>query len=76
MIALKLEKKDEQVVIVLDEASLAALALKVGDTVYMQRADFGVVALAEHDTDHDARLARGRAVLKRYQRTFEACSGS
>ena len=74
MIALKLEKKDQDIVIVLDEAALSALAVQVGDTVYLQRADFGVVALAEHDPDHEARTARGRALLKRYQRTFEAYS--
>jgi hypothetical protein len=76
MIAVKLEQRDEHIVAVFDEATLSALALKVGDTVYLQRADFGVVALAEHDPDHEARTARGRALLKRYQRTFEAYSGT
>lgn len=75
MIALKLEQQDGRIVAVFDESTLSALSLKAGDTVYVQRADFGVVALAEHDPDHDARTARGRALLKRYQRTFEAWSG-
>jgi hypothetical protein len=59
-------------VIVVSAEAREALGLKAGDTVYLHRADSAVIGSADHDTDHDARLARGRAFLKRYHRTFEA----
>lgn len=77
MIALKLERIGPQVALVFDEAAREALNLEVGDTVYVQRSVEGVIAIGEHDTDHEARAARGRALLKRYKKTFDSLeSGS
>ncbi|MFN3511681.1 MAG: hypothetical protein ACK41C_01440 [Phenylobacterium sp.] len=76
MIALKLERMGSDVVLVFDAATRKALNLEVGDTVHVQRTADGVIAIGEHDTDHEARVARGKAFLKRYRRSFENLAGS
>lgn len=74
MISLKLELIGQDIVIVFDEAARTALDLKLGDTVHFQRTDT-VIGVAAHDVDHDARIARGRSFLRRYQKTYDALSG-
>lgn len=70
MIPLKLERIGSEVVLVFDDAARQALNLEIGDTVYVQRSVEGVIAVGEHDPGHEARAARGRALLKRYKKTF------
>ncbi|HEX5377512.1 MAG TPA: hypothetical protein VFW47_03020 [Phenylobacterium sp.] len=72
MIALKLEQRGADLVIVFDPAVCAALSLKAGDAVRIQRADGALVGTVEHDMEHEARAARSRAFLKRHQKTFDA----
>ena len=72
MIPLKLEQIGSQTVLVFDDETRKTLNLEVGDTVYVQRSAEGVIAIGEHDADHEARAARGRALLRRYKKTFEA----
>lgn len=75
MISLKLEQRGQDLVIVVDAAACATLALKAGDTVQFYRTDSHVVGVAEHDPDHEARAARSRAILRRHQKTYDALSG-
>jgi formylmethanofuran dehydrogenase subunit D len=72
MIALKLERRGADLVIVFDPEACAALSLNAGDAVHIQRADGAVVGTIEHDMEHEARAARSRAFLRRHQKTFDA----
>lgn len=72
MIALKLEQRGPDVVAVFDDETRAALKLEVGDVIHIERTPHGVTASAELDIDHEVRAGRGRAFLKRYNRTFQA----
>jgi hypothetical protein len=68
MIALKLERIGDQVVLVLDEAALAALNAQVGDTLHVEVAE---VRTAVRETWTEDSHARGRAFLRRYRRSFD-----
>lgn len=72
MIALKLEQRGPDVVVVFDEDARLALKIEVGDIIHVERTPHGVAASVELDIDHEVRAGRGRAFLKRYNRTFQA----
>jgi hypothetical protein len=71
MIALKVEKIGDQVVVILNEEALEVLNAKVGSVLHLEPARDGVIAAATQDVWIDDHHARGRAFLKRYNRTFE-----
>jgi anaerobic selenocysteine-containing dehydrogenase len=71
MIALKVEKIGERIVAVLDDEAVASLGVRVGDTVRLEAVRDGAASEAWIDDPH----ARGRAFLRRYNRTFERFEG-
>jgi hypothetical protein len=74
MISCKLEQVGGRLVLVLDEDALAALNVRVGDTVKLDAAPDGVLRIAERETWVEDTHARSRAFLKRYQRTLDRLS--
>jgi len=71
MIALKVEKIGDRVAVVLTEESLAALGLGVGDTLHLEPSPGGVLREVTRETWIEDPHARGRAFLRRYNKTFE-----
>ena len=71
MIALKVQKIDDRIAVVLSEDNLAALHLAVGDTVYLETAQSG----GQRETWIDDPHARGRAFLRRYNRNLAQLEG-
>ncbi|HEX7884648.1 MAG TPA: hypothetical protein VF474_01610 [Phenylobacterium sp.] len=76
MIELKVERIGDRVAVVLTEDVLKALRLKVGDTLQLAHAgdDETLQATAREGWIDDPH-ARGRAFLRRYNRTFERFEG-
>jgi len=74
MFTAKLDQVGGRVVLLLDEAALAALNAQVGDTISLEPASEGVLHVVARETGAEDAHARGRAFLKRYRRTFEALS--
>ena len=72
MIALKVEKIGDKIAIVLTEEALEVLNAEVGGTLHLEPASDGsaVVAVTQEVWVDDPH-ARGRAFLKRYNKTFE-----
>jgi hypothetical protein len=70
MIALKVEKIGDRIVAVLTEEAVELLNLEVGGVLHLEPAPDGA-AVVTQDAWTDDRHARGRAFLKRYNRTFE-----
>ena len=75
MLALKVEKIGDRVALVLNEDALAALGVRVGDTLRVEPAGDGTVRAVAQETWVDDPHARGRAFLRRYNRTFERFEG-
>lgn len=74
MIALKLEQVGDRLGVILDETARAELKAKAGETVYLQRSPQGELVLETHEAAQEAddgRQERGRAFLKRYQKTLD-----
>jgi hypothetical protein len=71
MIALKVEKIGDRVAVVLTEESLAALNLGVGDTLHVEPFRDGAVREVTRETWVEDPHARGRAFLRRYNKSFE-----
>jgi hypothetical protein len=71
MIELKVERIGDQVAVVLTEEVQAALRLKVGDTLQLAPADDGPLQARTREGWIEDPHARGRAFLRRYNRTFE-----
>lgn len=67
MIALKVEKLGDRLAVVLNEEAQAALRLKEGDTVHLEAPGAGAGGAFWMDDPH----ARGRAFLRRYNKSFE-----
>ena len=67
MTTLKVEQFGEDLVIRLTPAAIGALGVRAGDEVQLTRGLFGEVSLAAADMDHQLRLERGRAFLRRMQ---------
>ncbi len=75
MIELKVERIGDRVAVVLTEEAQAALHLKVGDTLQLAPTADGPVQATAREGWIDDPHARGRAVLRRYNRTFERFEG-
>jgi hypothetical protein len=75
MIALKVEKIGDQVALILNEEAIDILNAKVGGTLHLEpTADGRVLATVTQEVWIDDPHARGRAFLKRYNRSFELLS--
>lgn len=72
MIALKVTQIGEDVGLLLNDEARELLGVKEGDTVYFEASPEGGLRLAKLDMSFDARRERGRAFIKRYQKTFDA----
>lgn len=70
MIELKVEKIGDQVAVVLTEAAQAALHVAPGDTLRLEIGDDGALTATAHGAWVDDPHARGRAFLRRYNRSF------
>jgi hypothetical protein len=75
MIELKVERIGDRVAVVLTEEVQVALRLKVGDTLQLAPTDNGTLQAATREGWIDDPHARGRAFLRRYNRTFERFEG-
>jgi antitoxin component of MazEF toxin-antitoxin module len=75
MIALKVEKIGDRIAVVLTEEALAALNLGVGDVIHVEPARDGVIREVTRETWIEDPHARGRAFLRRYNKTFERFEG-
>ena len=75
MIALKVEKIGDKTVVVLTEAACQALHLSVGDTLQLSPSGDGAFQAITREGWADDPHARGRAFLKRYNRSFERFEG-
>jgi hypothetical protein len=71
MIVLKVEKIGDQIAVILNEEALEVLNAEVGGTLHLEPIRDGVIAAVTQEVWVDDRHARGRAFLKRYNRTFE-----
>jgi hypothetical protein len=72
MIALKVEKIGDQIAIILNEEAVDVLNAKVGSILHLEPTSDGHVAAAvTKEVWVEDPHARGRAFLKRYNRTFE-----
>ena len=75
MIALKVEKIGEQIVIILNEEAVDVLNARVGGTLHLEPTRDGhVLAAVTKEVWVEDSHARGRAFLKRYNRTFAQLS--
>lgn len=75
MIALKVEKIGDKVAVILNEEAIDVLNAKVGGTLHLEpAADGRVLAAVTQEVWIEDPHARGRAFLKRYNRTFEQLS--
>lgn len=75
MIALKVEKIGDRVAVVLTEEALAALNLGVGDTLHVEPSPEGAIRVVTREFWVEDPHARGRAFLRRYNRSFERFEG-
>jgi hypothetical protein len=71
MIALKIEKIGDQVAVILTEEALEILNAEVGGVLHLEPSRDGVIAAVTQEVWIEDPHARGRAFLKRYNRTFE-----
>ena len=72
MIALKVEKIGDQVAVILTEEALELLNAEVGGVLHLEpSADGPAVVSVTQEIWLDDPHARGRAFLKRYNRTFQ-----
>jgi len=75
MIALKVEKIGDQIAVILNEEAIDVLNAKVGGTLHLEPTSNGhVLAAVTKEVWVEDPHARGRAFLKRYNRTFEQLS--
>ena len=70
MIALKVEQIGDRVAVVLTEDALKALHLAVGDTLQLEPNGDGSFHAVAREAWADDPHARGRAFLRRYNRSF------
>ncbi|HEV2530298.1 hypothetical protein [Phenylobacterium sp.] len=72
MIALKVEKIGDQIALVLTQEALEVLNAEVGGVLHLEpSADGATLVAVTQEVWVDDPHARGRAFLKRYNRTFE-----
>jgi len=75
MIALKVEMIGDQVAVILNEEAIDVLNAKVGGVLHLEPTSNGhVLAAVTKEVWVEDPHARGRAFLKRYNRTFEQLS--
>lgn len=75
MIALKVEKIGDQIAVILNEEAVDVLNAKVGGMLHLEPTSDGhVLAAVTKEVWIEDPHARGRAFLKRYNRTFEQLS--
>ena len=75
MIALKVEKIGDQVAIILNEEAIDVLNCQVGGILHLEPTSDGhVLAAVTKEVWVEDPHARGRAFLKRYNRSFEQLS--
>ncbi|MBI1196904.1 MAG: hypothetical protein GC203_03500 [Phenylobacterium sp.] len=72
MIELKIEQTEKGLAIVLTPEAQELLGAADGQTIGFQVTDDGELRLGALDMSFEARRARGRAFLKRYDETFKA----
>lgn len=75
MIALKVEKIGDRVAVVLTEDALAALHVGVGDTLQLEPSGDGAFHAIGREGWADDPHARGRAFLRRYNKSFARFEG-
>jgi hypothetical protein len=75
MIELKVERIGDRVGVILTEEALKALHLNVGDTLQLTPTADGPLQATTREGWIDDPHARGRAFLRRYNRTFERLEG-
>lgn len=75
MLALKVEKIGDRVAVVLTEEALAELNLAPGDTLHLEPSRDGVLREVTREFWVEDPHARGRAFLRRYNKTFERFEG-
>jgi hypothetical protein len=72
MIALKVEKIGDQVAVILSEEALELLGAEIGGVLHLEpSADGSALVAVTQEVWLDDHHARGRAFLKRYNRTFD-----
>ena len=62
-----IERLGDDLIIRLPHEAESSLGLQPGDTVVVSKAGSGAVSFAAPDADHQLRLERGRAFLRRYR---------
>lgn len=72
MIVLKITQTEDGLAILLNPEAQALLGAAEGQSVGFQVPDEGQLTIAPLDMSFEARRARGRAFLKRYDKTFQA----
>ena len=75
MITLKVEKIGDRVAVILDDAALKALHLNVGDTLQLAPSGDGAFTALTREGWAEDPHARGRAFLRRYNRSFGQLEG-
>ncbi|HEY8616697.1 hypothetical protein [Phenylobacterium sp.] len=71
MIALKVEKIGDQVAVVLTEEALQVLGVEVGGTLHVEPSRDGVLCSTTQEVWVEDHHARGRAFLKRYNKSLQ-----
>jgi hypothetical protein len=71
MVTLQLEVVGDRIGIFLDKAACEALSAQAGDHVHLRRTPEGELVMERVGADYEDRHGRGRAFLKRYQRSLE-----
>lgn len=75
MIALKVEKIGDQIAVILNEEAVDVLNARVGAMLHLEPTSDGhVIAAVTKEVWVEDSHARGRAFLKRYNRSFEQLS--
>jgi len=75
MIALKVEKLGDQIAVILTEEAVDLLNAKVGGVLHLEPTSDGrVLAAVTREVWVEDPHARGRAFLKRYNRSFDLLS--
>lgn len=72
MIMLKIEQTDAGLAIVLSPEAQELLGVAAGQQVGVEVTPEGQLVIASLDMSFEARRERGRAFLKRYDKTFQA----
>lgn len=72
MIVLKVADTAEGLALVLSPEALELLGARAGDRIGFEVSEDGELIIAAQDMSFEARRERGRAFLKRYEKTFQA----